>query len=201
MLVVVSQGWRRRERHGPALLFAAAIALLGCDGDEGTDAGVAADAGGPLDAGDVSDAGPADDDAGARDAGLDASLDGATDAEAADGGPVCGARPTGPVSLESTMTLASRLVEFDLTSALARIDGGDGTVGDADGLYDAATGMTLLGTEVDVFPREERFQVGSLGFDDTGVHLGDLSLGFGEAVEGDRPSPAAAPEWAKRPHA
>ncbi|MEM9462289.1 MAG: hypothetical protein AAGF11_49505 [Myxococcota bacterium] len=56
------------------------------------------------------------------------------------------------------------ITEFDVTGALAQISRGDGGIGDADGLYNAANPEQAFGP-IDVFPSEGAFTVGSLSYD------------------------------------
>lgn len=91
------------------------------------------------------------------------------------------------ISLASTMDGSSFVSEDAATFAFARINEGDGSLGsagantgDADGLYglanlNAPDAGPAFGTPVDLFPREENFQVGSLGYDAGAI--------FGSGVE------------------
>ncbi|MEM9192010.1 MAG: DUF4397 domain-containing protein [Myxococcota bacterium] len=76
---------------------------------------------------------------------------------------------SGMVPLASTMMGSSRVTEFNLTGSIAQVDRGDGTMGDADGLYDVTNPMRLLGSPVDFFPRETAFVVGSATYDAASV--------------------------------
>ncbi|MEM9066926.1 MAG: DUF4397 domain-containing protein [Myxococcota bacterium] len=75
----------------------------------------------------------------------------------------------GTVPLASTMNTAGVISEDMVTGTLAIIGRGDGTPGDADGLYLVTMPDMLVGSGLDVFPREEDFVVGSLNFDADGV--------------------------------
>jgi hypothetical protein len=81
------------------------------------------------------------------------------------------------ISLSSTMFGESFFSESTLTGSFARINAGDGSLGsvgaftgDADGLYAignlfASDPGSILGTAIDLFPRESDFEIGSLTFD------------------------------------
>ncbi|MEM9167825.1 MAG: hypothetical protein AAGB48_12480 [Planctomycetota bacterium] len=81
------------------------------------------------------------------------------------------------ISLASTMNTNSFVSEDSFTFAFAQIGAGDGSLGsvgantgDADGLYSLANlgapdPGAPFGTPVDLFPREENFQVGAVGYD------------------------------------
>ncbi len=71
-------------------------------------------------------------------------------------------------SLASTMDTSTGLSENLVTGSQARIGFGDGSPGDADGLYDVNDSNIAFGA-VDVFPNEAAFSIGSLGFDGAGV--------------------------------
>lgn len=85
------------------------------------------------------------------------------------------------IQLASTMNGNSYISEDAATGAFARINAGDGSLGsvgantgDADGLYPIANvgnsdPGALLGTPVDLFPRETNFQVGSLTYNEAGL--------------------------------
>lgn len=82
----------------------------------------------------------------------------------------CGALShTDTVPLGAAVAATSQVAEYQLTAALAAVDKGDGTPGDADGLYNVANPEMLYGSPVDLFPRETAFQVGSLAFDASGL--------------------------------
>jgi hypothetical protein len=73
------------------------------------------------------------------------------------------------VTLETTTDSTGYISEDQLTGAFGRINLGDGTAGDADALYDIGDiddpNPSLLGSPVDLFPREADFLVGSLETD------------------------------------
>ncbi|MEL6498442.1 MAG: hypothetical protein AAGJ54_01045 [Planctomycetota bacterium] len=86
------------------------------------------------------------------------------------------------ISLASTMDTDSFVSENAITGAFAQIGQGDGSLGsvgsftgDADGFYflsdlGQANPSPIGGSDpLDLFPREENFQVGSLGFDDAAI--------------------------------
>ncbi|MEO1717524.1 MAG: PEP-CTERM sorting domain-containing protein [Planctomycetota bacterium] len=84
------------------------------------------------------------------------------------------------ISLASTMDTNGFVSEDSFTFAFAQIGQGDGTLGtamtfgDADGLYSlaklgAADPGPTFGTPVDLFPREENFEVGSIGYDTAAI--------------------------------
>ncbi|MEM7392784.1 MAG: hypothetical protein AAF492_10585, partial [Verrucomicrobiota bacterium] len=80
----------------------------------------------------------------------------------------------------STMDPRSFLSEDTITGGFGMVGLGDGTlggtglahVGDADAIYDldqiASNNPTQLGSDIDLFPRETQFQIGSLHYDDSG---------------------------------
>ncbi|MEM6274084.1 MAG: myxococcus cysteine-rich repeat containing protein [Myxococcota bacterium] len=77
-------------------------------------------------------------------------------------GPVCNP-PGGTVDLASTMSPDSEIREPPLSGSLARIGLGDGSVGDADGLYLVTDPTLQVGDrDFDIFPNEVDFSVGSL---------------------------------------
>ncbi|MEM9066056.1 MAG: hypothetical protein AAGB51_11260 [Planctomycetota bacterium] len=82
---------------------------------------------------------------------------------------MAGVSHAGMVSLEGTANGSSRISEFNLTGAFAQIDFGDGSPGDADGAYLIGSEAGPLGTNLDIFPNETSFGVGSLSFDDSGI--------------------------------
>ena len=59
----------------------------------------------------------------------------------------------------------SHMAEFELTGSWAQIDFGDGTPGDGDGFYDVNNLSHQWGGDVDVFPNETAFTLGTLTFD------------------------------------
>ena len=76
------------------------------------------------------------------------------------------------VSLASAMDATTGFSESTITAAQGRINLGSGGAGDADAAYDIATGSTLLGSAIDLFPNqpnEADFTVGSVSFDDAGL--------------------------------
>lgn len=72
------------------------------------------------------------------------------------------------VQLASVMNPNSFMAEYDITGVQAQIGFGDGTAGDADGLYDV-NNLTQQFGSANVFPRESAFTVGSLTYDEAGV--------------------------------
>lgn len=75
----------------------------------------------------------------------------------------------GTASLASTMAENSGMRELDLTVSAAAIGFGDGSFGDADGLYLATDPTMLLGSMVDLFPREADFVVGAVSYGTEGL--------------------------------
>ncbi|MEM1224185.1 MAG: hypothetical protein AAGJ40_00725 [Planctomycetota bacterium] len=71
------------------------------------------------------------------------------------------------ISLASTMNGAGGLTENAVTGSQARINLGNGGPGDADGVYDinAINPTVPLGSDIDVFPKEGAFDIGSLTVD------------------------------------
>ncbi|MEM1186758.1 MAG: hypothetical protein AAGI53_17370 [Planctomycetota bacterium] len=85
-----------------------------------------------------------------------------------------GSASAGQIGLGSTMNADSFISEDSITGSFARIGLGDGSLGDADGLYDIAdinnpTPPTTPFFPLDVFPREADFVVGDLDFDAAAV--------------------------------
>lgn len=85
------------------------------------------------------------------------------------------------ISLASTMDGSSYMAQYPATGSFARINLGDGTVNDRDGLYrwngtaDPAIIVTgggagqdgeILGGGINLFPREANFQVGSVTYNE-----------------------------------
>ncbi|MEM1293926.1 MAG: PEP-CTERM sorting domain-containing protein [Verrucomicrobiota bacterium] len=77
------------------------------------------------------------------------------------------------INLASTMDSAGFISESSFTGSFAQISRGDGGAGDADAAYLIADfgnpGAAPLGSNIDVFPSEAAFAVGSLTFDDSGL--------------------------------
>ncbi|MEM1222580.1 MAG: hypothetical protein AAGH40_07425 [Verrucomicrobiota bacterium] len=81
------------------------------------------------------------------------------------------------INLDTLMDAASYIGEDSATGSFARINAGDGSLGsagantgDADGLYPFANAEetdpgSLLGSSVDLFPRETNFKVGNITYD------------------------------------
>ena len=97
-----------------------------------------------------------------------------------------GAGSAGTISLASIMDADSFIAETQNTGSFARIGLGDGSLGsagantgDTDGLFlfpgppfadePPTDNLILTGTPVDVFPREQNFEVGELTYDSSGV--------------------------------
>ncbi|MEM9488529.1 MAG: hypothetical protein AAGC55_05265 [Myxococcota bacterium] len=75
----------------------------------------------------------------------------------------------GSVDLSASVASASSIAEYDLTGAVASIQYGDGSAGDGDGLYNAANPAQQFGTDIDVFPHEGAFAIGSVTYNASAV--------------------------------
>ncbi|MEM9374212.1 MAG: PEP-CTERM sorting domain-containing protein [Planctomycetota bacterium] len=67
------------------------------------------------------------------------------------------------IDLAGTAAGDSRISEFAVTGSFAQIDMGDGSPGDADGLYSVVDGASF--GIIDVFPNETAFGLGDLTYD------------------------------------
>lgn len=72
------------------------------------------------------------------------------------------------INLAGQADPTSFMAEYDITGVQAQINFGDGTAGDADGLYNVADLSQSFGS-ADVFPRESNFSIGSLSYNDGAI--------------------------------
>ncbi|MEM7137712.1 MAG: hypothetical protein AAF500_14105 [Myxococcota bacterium] len=164
-----------RARSAAPWTVIALLCVSGCSGGtpgamSGGESGSGAGGAGALGM-----AGIGGDSGGGGSAGLGSGGRGGTaGAGAAGGSPCASVNSDGTIALGAVMDPESGMRELDLTLSAAQIGFGDGSPGDADGLYFAEDTSMLLGSAVDLFPREGNFIVGTLTFD-----VGDLT-GCGE---------------------